>query len=101
MNPKLPLEIFLPPSQWSQVHLLVTNDLNGLNDGIFFLRVHEWSLWFLSTVLAFTYYRPDVDLRYGEQTAMELLIQEVHITATRFISSLCSGLCFKFLKINA
>lgn len=89
-NAKLPLEVFLPPPQWSNIHLLVTNDLNGLNNGVFFLRVHEWSMWYLSAVMAFNYYRPDTRLRWSdcEQTTMEFLIQEVYTTSTRIATNL-------------
>ncbi|KAF4548500.1 Hypothetical protein D9617_27g044670 [Elsinoe fawcettii] len=75
MNPKLPLEAFLPPEdQWSHIHMVVTNDKNGLNNGVFFLRVHPWSIKLLKTVLGIDSYEADVDLEYSEQTAMELWI---------------------------
>ncbi|PNS19652.1 hypothetical protein CAC42_7496 [Sphaceloma murrayae] len=73
MNPNLPLEAFLPPEdQWSHVHMLVTNDDNGLNNGVFFIRVHPWSIQLLKTVLSIQSYEPDIDLEYNEQTALEL-----------------------------
>ncbi|KAK5197972.1 hypothetical protein LTR99_009390 [Exophiala xenobiotica] len=76
MNAQLPLEMFVPPDTFSHVHHLVANDLNGLNAGVFFLRVHEWSMWYLSAVMSYTTYNPDKQLRYSEQTAMEWLIQD-------------------------
>ncbi|KIW19115.1 hypothetical protein PV08_03407 [Exophiala spinifera] len=76
MNSNIPLEIFLPPPEFSHIHHIVANDLNGLNAGVFFLRVHEWSMWYLSAVMSYTNFHPDRVLRYSEQTAMEWLIQE-------------------------
>ncbi|KAF2220365.1 hypothetical protein BDZ85DRAFT_204661 [Elsinoe ampelina] len=75
MNPNTPLEAFLPPQdQWSHIHMLVTNDDNGLNNGVFFLRVHPWSIQLLKTVIGIEMYEGDVDLEYSEQTALELWI---------------------------
>ncbi|PNS16108.1 hypothetical protein CAC42_4509 [Sphaceloma murrayae] len=73
-NSEMPLEIFTPPAdKWSHVNYLVTNDLNGMNDGVFFLRVCEWSINFMAAGLAYRSFNPKVDLRYDEQTALELL----------------------------
>ncbi|KAJ9645408.1 uncharacterized protein PV06_07889 [Exophiala oligosperma] len=76
MNSNIPLELFVPPVEFSHIHHVVANDLNGLNAGVFFLRVHEWSMWYLSAVMSYTNYHPERPLRYSEQTAMEWLIQE-------------------------
>lgn len=82
MNSNIPLELFVPPVEFSHIHHVVANDLNGLNAGVFFLRVHEWSMWYLSAVMSYTNYHPERPLRYSEQTAMEWLIQEVSILLT-------------------
>jgi hypothetical protein len=71
MNPNLPLEMFIPPSGLEDIHLLTTNDRNGLNNGVFFFKVNQWSLKFFSAALAFGHYNPDVKLKYTEQSAME------------------------------
>lgn len=77
VNHQIPLETFLPPEpRWSHINFLVSNDLGGLNDGVFFLRVCEWSVHFFAAGLSFPFYKPDVYLRYDEQTALEFLIQE-------------------------
>ncbi|KAJ4372249.1 hypothetical protein N0V83_004023 [Neocucurbitaria cava] len=52
-------------------HLLVNNDLNGLNNGVFLLRVHPWSISLFTAILAFRHYKPDVELPFTEQSAME------------------------------
>ena len=44
INPKILLEIFPPPKSFPCLHLLVTADSHGLNDGIFFIKVHFWSI---------------------------------------------------------
>ncbi|KAM3456191.1 hypothetical protein NHJ6243_008276 [Beauveria neobassiana] len=44
--------------------------------GVFIIRVCEWSVNFLSDVLSFRNYKPDVHLAFSEQTAMELILQQ-------------------------
>ncbi|KAF2220957.1 hypothetical protein BDZ85DRAFT_266065 [Elsinoe ampelina] len=74
INDLIPLETFVPTSEkWSHVNFIVSNDLNGLNDGVFFLRVNEWALQFMAASLAFLKYHPDVGLRYEGQSTQELL----------------------------
>ncbi|QLI70630.1 uncharacterized protein G6M90_00g068290 [Metarhizium brunneum] len=63
-------------TQGPDINLLITNDHNGLMAGVFIIRVCEWSVKFLSDVLAFRTFRPGVDLPYHEQTAMEILLKE-------------------------
>jgi hypothetical protein len=53
VNPLIPLETFPPPKDISNVHALVTEDWNGLNNGIFYLQVSAWSVEMLSAVLAY------------------------------------------------
>lgn len=78
MNTEVPLEAYLPPQdQWSHVHLLVTNDDNGLNNGAFFIHVHPWSIKLLRDAFSIKTYEPNVDLEYSEQTALELWLLSV------------------------
>ncbi|KAL4811738.1 hypothetical protein BDW67DRAFT_171377 [Aspergillus spinulosporus] len=76
MNPNLPLEIFLPPPQLSEVHLLLTKDWNGLNNGVFPIRVHPWSVEFLTAALSYPVVHPDVPLYWPDQSAMNNLLRE-------------------------
>jgi hypothetical protein len=77
INPEIPLEIFLPPSDFKDVHVLATKDSNGLNTGIFFIRVHRWSVEMLMEVLGFKFYKPEVDLGHSaDQKAMEIIFEE-------------------------
>ncbi|CAK1356716.1 unnamed protein product [Cercospora beticola] len=77
MNNRIPLETFLPPDDQEpkgfahEIQMLYTRDWNGLNNGVFFLRVSQWSVEFLSAVLAFRTFKPDEELRFTEQSAME------------------------------
>jgi hypothetical protein len=78
MNPNVPLEIFLPPEpQWSHINALVTNDHHGLNNGVFFLRVNEWSVWLMAATVAWKVYKPDIPLRFHDQTALGFLLETV------------------------
>ncbi|PPJ60871.1 hypothetical protein CBER1_07229 [Cercospora berteroae] len=77
MNNLIPLETFLPPDDQEakgfahEIQMLYTRDWNGLNNGVFFLRVSQWSVEFLSSVLAFRTFKPEEELRFTEQSAME------------------------------
>ncbi|OAL07485.1 galactosyl transferase GMA12/MNN10 family protein [Phaeosphaeriaceae sp. SRC1lsM3a] len=59
----------------TEVNLLVTKDWNGLNNGIFLLRVNQWAVSLFTAILAFRHYKPDVDLPFTEQSAMEHVIR--------------------------
>ncbi|KAF3805921.1 hypothetical protein GCG54_00013595 [Colletotrichum gloeosporioides] len=58
------------------IHLLATTDWNGLNNGVFLLRVNRWSVDLFDSILSYRHYKPDVELKFTEQSAMELLLQE-------------------------
>jgi len=76
INSDIPLEIFLPPQhEYPDTNLIVANDLNGLNDGVYFIRVCEWSVHFMAAVLAFPSFYPDDELFWYEQSSMNLLVQ--------------------------
>lgn len=74
MNKLIPLEAFLPPENRDDVHLLYTRDWNGLNNGVFMIRVSEWSVQFLSAIIAYRTFRPEEDLPFTEQSAMDLVL---------------------------
>lgn len=76
INPNIPLEIFLPPEQFPHLHLLVTADPHGLNTGVFFLKVHPWSVELLSAVIAYPTFRSDQKLEYRDQSAFEALVED-------------------------
>jgi mannan polymerase II complex MNN10 subunit len=84
-----PMSSFLPPEPspadseawWEDpkssntTHLLITNDFNGLNNGVFFVRVNRWAVEFFTAILAFRHFRPEVELKWTEQSAMEEVIK--------------------------
>ncbi|KAL9098692.1 MAG: hypothetical protein Q9163_005695 [Psora crenata] len=76
MNPKIPLDIFLPPFEYPHIHLLCTQDPRYINNGVFFLRVHPWSIKFISAIIASPVLRPEVKLEYRDQTAFGELLKE-------------------------
>lgn len=77
IDPELKSEMFLPPPDFDYVNYLVAKDQNGMNTGIFFLRVCDWSVKFMAKALAYPLFRPDVDLgRSADQIAMELVANE-------------------------
>ncbi|KAF1997423.1 glycosyltransferase family 34 protein [Amniculicola lignicola CBS 123094] len=57
------------------VHLISAQDTNGLNAGIFFIRVSSWSVEFLEAVLARHFYNPDEHLAFSEQSAMQEILK--------------------------
>lgn len=75
LNPYIPAGIFLPPPGWDDVHCLVCNDWNGLNNGVFLIRVHSWSVDLLAAVVSYPYYRPDDELLFRDQSAMAELLK--------------------------
>ncbi|KAK4693035.1 citronellol/citronellal dehydrogenase, partial [Lecanoromycetidae sp. Uapishka_2] len=76
MNPKVPLDVFLPPEEYSDIHLLATADGNGVNAGAFFIKVHPWSVGLLEAVVSFPLYRPHIDLEHYDQTALKELLRD-------------------------
>jgi hypothetical protein len=77
INPAVPAEIFLPPSDLNEIHMVASKDQNGLNTGIFFLHVHPWTVSMLVEALAHPLYRPEIDLgRSADQEAMARLAQK-------------------------
>lgn len=78
LNPYIPIDVFLPPagSQFEDVHLMYSNDWNGLNNGVFPVRVNQWSVKLFSAITSFRHYRPDADLVFRDQSAMDMLMKE-------------------------
>jgi hypothetical protein len=79
MNPNVPLELFLPPesSGYEKINLVVTNDHNGLNTGAFFIRISPWSIQLFADIIAMTTYKPELKLKYSEQSAIDILVAQV------------------------
>jgi galactosyl transferase GMA12/MNN10 family len=72
VNPAIPLDIFLPPNDFPDTHILVTKDQNGFNAGMLLLRVHKWSINLLADAMALRQ-DPEVMEGFAEQTALYIL----------------------------
>lgn len=75
MNSKIPLTIFLPPADFSHVCFIGARDYNGLNAGVLFLRVSQWTLDLLTRVKPYQEIHPDQQLWFHEQTVIALLTE--------------------------
>ncbi|KAJ5711228.1 hypothetical protein N7488_005384 [Penicillium malachiteum] len=76
MNLNLPLEVFLPPANLPHIHMLVSGDKNGINNGVFFIRVHPWSFELLNSALAYPRLNKKTRLPFGDQSALENVLDE-------------------------
>lgn len=54
----------------------MTADPHGLNNGLFFIKVHPWSVELLSAVIAYPTFRPETGLKFRDQTALEEVLKE-------------------------
>lgn len=75
LNENIPSSIFLPPAgpQFEHIHFIAGRDQNGLNIGVFLMRVNPWSMKLLVESLAYRLCNNDIDLgRNAEQLAMAL-----------------------------
>ncbi|OAA34355.1 Galactosyl transferase [Metarhizium rileyi] len=71
LNPAIPAEIFLPPSDLDDIHVVASQDHNGLNTGIVFVRVHPWTVTMLSETIGYPLHHPEVELgRNADQDVM-------------------------------
>lgn len=78
LNPALSPCVFLPPEDLDDVYALVTADHNGLNDGVFYIKVHPSSIDLLTQIAAYPLAHPDEDLGwFGEQAAMARVIKAI------------------------
>jgi hypothetical protein len=78
LNPALSPCLFLPPKHLENVYALVTADHNGLNNGVFYLRVHPSSVDLLTKTIDYPLAHPEDDLGwFGEQAAMAKVITSI------------------------
>jgi hypothetical protein len=76
MNPNMQIETFLPPPHLTDVHMLLTEDWNGMNAGVFPIRVHPWSIELLSAAIGYPFTSPGKELYWAEQSALDRLFKE-------------------------
>lgn len=70
INPSIPWTLLLPPAAYPDVHFIANRDWNGFNSGVFFVRVHEWSVKMLNLALALPLLEPGEYLGFADQSAM-------------------------------
>lgn len=75
MNPEIPLEIFIPPSDFGHINWLAGRDWNGLNAGVLFLRVARWSLTLLVRAMTYQHHHPGEDYTFEEQSVLAKLTE--------------------------
>lgn len=77
LNKEIPLDIFLPPPDMEQIHCVVSKDHNGLNTGVLFLQVHQWTVSFLIETIGYPLYQPEQDLgSSADQTSMDRVLSK-------------------------
>lgn len=78
LNPYIPIETFLPPpgTEFEDVWLMYSNDWNGLNNGVFPIRVNQWAVELFAAIVSYRHFRPKDGLVFRDQSAMNTLMQE-------------------------
>lgn len=76
LNPSFELEAFLPPSMMQEVELICNKDQNGLNNGIFFIKVSQGMAAYMAQVAAYPHFHPEADLSWPEQQAMQYVLND-------------------------
>lgn len=77
LNYLTPLEAFLPSTtepEQRQVNVITNDDFNGLNNGVFAVRVHPSAVELFAGVLAYRDLRANESLAFQDQTAMEKML---------------------------
>jgi hypothetical protein len=78
LNPTISLDTYLPgPEFKDDVFLLATNDQNGLNNGVFFVRVNTWAVELFSGIVGVNRVNTDLQLDHEDQGAMQHIITNV------------------------
>lgn len=75
MNPNIPLSIFLTPPDLNSTHLMIAEDFNGINIGIFLIRVSKFRLRFMMETSVYRSFFPNETLKWAEQSAMAELLK--------------------------
>jgi len=73
-NPNIKLETFLPKD--NDVNFIIAADHNGINAGVFLIRVCSWSLNFMARSIAYQYYNINKEVLFADQTSMNNVLLE-------------------------
>lgn len=73
------METFLPPDDpiLNNIHLLLTKNWDGINNGVFPIRVHPWSVSLFAAYVAYPTLNPGEHLAFRDQTALWNLLERV------------------------
>jgi lipopolysaccharide biosynthesis glycosyltransferase len=100
------LSHFLPPSEFNDANVLVTNDANGLNNGVFFIRVSAWAIEVMSANVAYRTFNPQEQLTFQDQSAldhifhMEKFRDQVVYCPQRWFNAYQSGFLNESIEAN-
>jgi len=85
INPNIKLEAFLPDENMSKIHLIAGFDYLGrsdyccgINSGVLFIRVHQWSLDILMRSISYPYFNGKKVLSNPDQIALNNLLIEAN-----------------------
>jgi len=84
-NPNIRLEAFLPNENMSNIHFIGSDDVNGLNAGVFLIRVHPWSLNFIMRGMSYSYFHKNKGLKYADQSSLNNVLTESKEDDTHYI----------------
>jgi hypothetical protein len=77
LNSNIPAHIFLPPREFSHINIVAARDIQGLNTGVFFVRVHPWTISMFVDGMAFPLCNPSIDLgNDADQAAMARTVEK-------------------------
>jgi len=75
-NPNIRIESFLPNDKMNKIHFIASDDSNGLNAGVFLIRVHPWSLNLLMRAMSYSYYNKNKSLKFADQSSINNVLTE-------------------------
>ncbi|ORX42330.1 hypothetical protein BCR36DRAFT_463805 [Piromyces finnis] len=85
LNPNYKIETFLPDKKMSKIHLIAAYDYLGrkdyccgLNAGVLFFRVHEWSLSLLMRAISYPYFHKKELIQFDDQTSLNNVLIETN-----------------------
>jgi galactosyl transferase GMA12/MNN10 family len=96
----------LPPAEFSDANALVTNDANGLNNGVFFIRVSAWAIEVMSANVAYRTFNPHEQLTFQDQSALDNIFHmdkfrdQVVYCPQRWFNAYQSGLLNETIEAN-
>jgi len=82
-NPTIKLETFLPEDE--NINFVAATDYNGLNAGVFFLKVNSWSYNIIINAMSYPHFKEKEYLRFAEQTALNNVLSKEENTKHYYV----------------